>query len=146
MYPYTNYTPYNQYNYNNNNMTPLSHGDSLIKVTGVEGAKNYNIPPQSRIALFDANSDIFYVKTTDSAGIPTYKVYEFKEMDIPGFTSPMQNEQYVTKNELKGVIEDVKLFIRQQLSESSACSTTDITNKTTITGEQSGRSGNKIDE
>lgn len=76
----------------------------LIKVDGLQGAKAYQIPPDSAVAMFDKNEDIMYVKTTDSAGF--YK-------NILAFSiSPIQldtdNSQFVTRkefNELKEVIE-----------------------------------------
>lgn len=49
----------------------------LIKVTGIEGAKTYQMPPNGITALFDNNEDIFYIKSTDGAGFPTIKAYKF---------------------------------------------------------------------
>ena len=41
---------------------------NLIRVNGIEGARAYNMPPNSTVALFDGNEDIMYIKTTDGAG------------------------------------------------------------------------------
>lgn len=75
----------------------------LIKVTGLEGAKAYQMPPNSMAALFDAGSDVFFFKTTDGAGFPTIKAYAFSPIDM----EKSGNTEYVTRREfeeLKGMI------------------------------------------
>lgn len=52
--------------------------NGLVSVTGIEGAKAYQLPPNSAMPLFDANSDVLYLKTTDAAGYPTIREFEFK--------------------------------------------------------------------
>lgn len=50
----------------------------LIKVNGRAGAEAFRLDaPNSRVALFDANSDVFYIKTTDGAGYPSIEAYSF---------------------------------------------------------------------
>lgn len=74
----------------------------LIKVTGIDGAKAYQMPPNSITALFDSNEDIFYVKTTDGAGFPTIKTYKFtvieetakQEVSANDFISRAEFEQF----------------------------------------------------
>lgn len=49
------------------------HG--FVYVTGLDGAKAYQMPPNSEMPLFDSTADdIMYIKTTDGAGYPTIKV------------------------------------------------------------------------
>lgn len=55
--------------------------NGLISVTGIDGARAYPMPPNSSMALFDAESDLMYVKTTDGAGFPTIRTYRFEEVD-----------------------------------------------------------------
>ena len=52
------------YPYYNNYFQPQRQ--ELIKVNGLEGAKNYPLSPGSTIALFDAESDIMYIKSMDA--------------------------------------------------------------------------------
>lgn len=54
--------------------------NGFVSVTGMEGAKAYQMPPNSSIALFDRDSDTFYLKTTDSAGYPTVREFRFEEV------------------------------------------------------------------
>lgn len=88
--------------------------DGLIRVTGMEGARAYQMPPNSVVALFDGGQDIFYVKTTDGAGFPTIRAYAF---------TPLQDQaaapsgDYVTRaefNALKEMIEHGQQPVREQ--------------------------------
>lgn len=88
--------------------------DGLIRVTGMEGARAYQMPPNSAVALFDGGQDIFYVKTTDGAGFPTIRAYAF---------TPIQDQasapagDYVTRaefNALKEMIEHGQQPVREQ--------------------------------
>lgn len=65
------YAPY-QYNYRNE---PIQ----LIRVKGLDGAKAYQMPANSTSPLFDIDQDILYIKTTDGAGFPTIRTFEFTE-------------------------------------------------------------------
>lgn len=50
---------------------------NLIRVNGLEGAKAYQMSANSTVALFDANNDLMYVKSTDGAGFPSI-IYIFR--------------------------------------------------------------------
>ena len=65
-YPYYNFQPYQQ-------------KQELIRVNGIEGAKNYPLSPGSTIALFDAESDIMYIKSMDAGGFPSIRTFSFME-------------------------------------------------------------------
>ena len=69
-----------------------SQAQSLVRVTGIEGAKAYQMPPNSMMALFDANDDLFYFKTTDGGGFPTIKVFRFQEVQ----PSAQPSQEYAT--------------------------------------------------
>ena len=68
--------------------------NGLVSVTGIDGARAYQLPPNSSIALFDKDSDTFYLKTTDSAGYPTVREYRFEEVD-----AAEPKPTYVTRDE-----------------------------------------------
>ena len=87
---YNTYNPYNPYPaaYNQMNGYGQQTGyyqqnprDGIIRVTGMEGAKAYQMPPNSREALFDDTDDIMIIKVTDGAGFPTYKRAKLLWMD-----------------------------------------------------------------
>ena len=81
-------------------------GTQLIRVTGMEGAKAYQMPPNSAVPLFDADSDVMYVKTTDGAGFPTIRAFEFKPIEDPA--SATGSDQYVTRAEFDQTMAVIK--------------------------------------
>ena len=58
-------------------------------VNGIEGAKGYIIQPNSTVVLMDSEQNCFYLKTTNEAGVPSIRIFEFKEKTQ---TTPTQNE------------------------------------------------------
>lgn len=77
---------------------PPQPRDGLIRVTGMDGARAYQMPPNSAVALFDGGQDVFYVKTTDGAGFPTIRAYSFQPMDQ---AQAMSSTEYVTRAEFE---------------------------------------------
>ena len=75
---------------------PPQPRDGLIRVTGMDGARAYQMPPNSAVALFDGGQDVFYVKTTDGAGFPTIRAYSFQPMEQ---AQAMGASEYVTRAE-----------------------------------------------
>ena len=113
--PYT--MPQNNYMPNPSMTYPQSSmiiGDQLLKVNGIEGAKAFGTKPNSVVALFDANDDIMYIKTTDSANFPSIRKFRFTEIKEDEESS----SKYVTIEEFnkfkQEVIDNGKQFIQQQ--------------------------------
>ena len=102
-------------------MFPGQQPQNLIRVTGMDGAKAYQMPPNSSVALFDEGEDIFYVKTTDGAGFPTVRAFAFTPIEINQPAKPQG--EYVTREEfeeLKGMIFDGKQSVRKNSRTSPA--------------------------
>lgn len=91
-------SPYN--GYGQMNMQPVN---GLVSVTGIDGAKAYQLPPNSKMPLFDENDDVLYLKTTDAAGYPTVKTFRFEPMEqaSQGYTQG----DYVTCDEFNELLE-----------------------------------------
>lgn len=86
--------------------------NALIKVSGIEGARAYQMPPDSAIPLFHATEDVLYIKTTDGAGFPSIRQFRFEEID-----PQPSNADYVKRDEfeeLKGAIANVEQLVREQ--------------------------------
>ena len=82
--------------------------DGLVSVTGIEGARAYQLPPNSKMALFDADSDVFYVKTTDAGGFPTVRSFSFTPIEQVAPMPPIAD--YVPRSEfdkLARVVDDL---------------------------------------
>lgn len=100
----------------------------LIRVTGMDGAKAYQMPPNSVVPLFDADTDIMYVKSTDGAGFPTIRTFAFQPVENP----VPQNQQYVTRAEfenammqLREAMSDGQQPVRKSTRKSAAAATAD---------------------
>jgi hypothetical protein len=113
------YTPYqpnfnNQYNPYNPMIQPnpassmynatQTMGPQLTFVNGLDSAKAFPTQPNSRVALFDENDDIMYIKTTDASNFPTIKRYRFIE-EKESAKSP--SETYVTIEEFNQFKEEI---------------------------------------
>ena len=72
--------------------------DGLIRVTGTDGARAHQMPPNTAAALCDGGQDVFYVKTTDGAGFPTIRAYSFQPMEQ---AQAMGANDYVTRAEFE---------------------------------------------
>ena len=113
-WPYNNQTPvasgriFTNNNPTTNGMYPptfpsqtYSHFTNLIRVYGgLEGAKAYPLGPNSMVALFDSDSDIFYLKSTDVSGFPTIQIADFQFRDTENKESAaFPNQSTVASND-----------------------------------------------
>lgn len=84
------------------------HG--FVYVTGLEGAKAYQMPPNSEMPLFDSGGDVMYIKTTDGAGFPTIKICDVSEK---ADASTVPASSYVTHDELQRIYSDLTMQVEQ---------------------------------
>lgn len=87
----------------NSNLNSSTNQSQLIRVNGIDSAKAYPTSPNSTVALFDANEDIMYIKSTDASNFPTIRRFRFveeKETQIP-------TQQYVTMEEFNQFREEI---------------------------------------
>jgi len=102
----------------NNTVQPAfnTQTNGLIRVTGMEGAKAYQMAPNSITALFDSNEDIFYVKSTDGAGFPTIKSYQFTEITKQSNTEQASGD-FVSRQEFEQFKTEVMNNGKQSISK-----------------------------
>ena len=81
--------------------------NNLTRVTGIEGARMYQMPPNSTVALFDGGEDIFYVKSTDGAGFPTIRAFRFEEIQ----QQPVPQADYVTHEEFAALSRKIDVLM-----------------------------------
>lgn len=119
---YDTYMPRQQFQpYQMQPQFPPQQPQGLIRVTGIDGAKAYQMPPNSVTALFDGESDVFYVKSTDGAGFPTIKAFAFSPLE-----AVQPQSDFVTRQEfeeLKGMILNGKQSVRKSKSAAPASTT-----------------------
>ncbi len=112
--------PYlNMYQQNQNQSIYNQQTTTLTRVTGLEGARAYQMSPNSTVALFDNNDDLMYIKTTDGAGFPTIRTFSFNEVSQTNTQVPA-NTDYVTRAEFEKLKEELlngKQFIQQSTAD-----------------------------
>lgn len=129
--PYMNpmANPYGMQNGFQNPMAPVMTGsqpmqtamqqpsNGLIRVTGIDGAKAYQMPPNSVAALFDDSYDIMYVKSTDGAGFPTIRVFDFYEHKAETVLqqNSVNSENFATRQELQTLQQEIEQ-VKEMLS------------------------------
>lgn len=110
--------PYNnlQNNYNAQQFNPQqvnSNNTGLIRVTGIEGAKAYQMSANSVVALFDNNEDIMYIKSTDGANFPTIKTFKFTPYEI---SENAPTTDFISRQEFENFKQEVKSYAEQFIS------------------------------
>ena len=75
-------------------------GSNIISVTGIEGARAFNIAPNSSVLLLDP---VLYLKTSDSIGMQKITMYRLTEDQGTGSQGKIIKEgtsvEYVTKDD-----------------------------------------------
>lgn len=96
--------------YGQQSQPPMQTQTGLNRVTGIEGARAFQVPPNSVVPLFDDTQDVFYIKTTDSGGFPTLKGYRFSPIE----DAPTQPTQGLTRPEIEQIIREEIARYEQQ--------------------------------
>lgn len=84
---------------------PLNQG--LLWVQGEAGAKSYLVAPNTTVLLMDSEGSRFYLKSTDNAGMPNLRTFEYAEVS-PNSPQPAQpipdlDDKYVTRGEYEAL-------------------------------------------
>lgn len=77
---------------------------NLVYVQGEAGAKGYPVANGYTMLLMDSESQRFYIKQSDSMGMPTMKKYKFEEEIDPEPEKP----EYITKADLEEFKKEIK--------------------------------------
>lgn len=90
----------------------------IVWVQGIEGAKAHPVAPGQAVLLMDSDSDCLYLKSADMTGMPSLRVFDYKERvsapqetkneDFSQFATKEDISLYVTKDELKSTISELE--------------------------------------
>lgn len=83
---------------------PPQTNQGLLWVQGEAGAKSYLVAPNTTVLLMDSEGSRFYLKSTDNAGMPSLRVFEYSEVSQNALqaTQNLQinlDDKYVTREE-----------------------------------------------
>lgn len=106
-----NMSPYqNQFGYQNypQQTQPTPPQTNITFVNGIEGAKAFQLSPNSNFLMMDSENSRFYVKTTDSLGIANISSYSFTQDEkLPGRevmqNIPANTANFATSEELQEI-------------------------------------------
>lgn len=90
--------------------------NGLIWVQGEAGAKSYLVAPGSTVLLMDSESSTFYLKSTDSSGVPKLRFFEYQEkfpdMSREPASTDLKN-RYVTREEYAELTDRYEKLIKK---------------------------------
>ena len=95
---------------------PIQSNGGLIWVDNEEQAKNYLVAPNNVVPMFDKSSSAMYIKSSDGAGMPTFKKYKLIDVDeetpknAPKTHECTCGDKYATKeqiNDLRAKLDDL---------------------------------------
>lgn len=117
---YSNYPNYQNYNPNYQQQMPqnqmpqqpvqpnMSQNNGIIWVQGEAGAKSYLVAPNSTVQLWDSESQVIYLKSADSTGMPSIKIldYTIRNGENPSHIS--FNTDFATKEDIRHLEEQIE--------------------------------------
>ena len=116
---------------------PIQSNGGLIWVDNEEQAKNYLVAPNNVVPMFDKSSSAMYIKSSDGAGMPTFKKYKLIDVDeempknAPKTHECTCGDKFATKEQLnavEGKINDI-LAMYDELKDKQTTKTTKPTKK-----------------
>lgn len=100
--------------------------NGIMWVQGIEGAKAYQLPPNSNVILMDSDDSKFYIKSTDNVGMATLKTFKFEE--ITNSPSAQNNTQdFVTRDDFVKLKSEIGEYINTLFNNRNGV-TADLTN------------------
>ena len=105
-----NYMPRNQVSsYFNSSPSGVSTStNNLIWVQGIEGAKAWQLNPNSMVILLDSEAEgKMYIKVSDNIGMSTLRIFNYVE-EIPSTNkNNMDLSQYVKRDEVENLVKEL---------------------------------------
>lgn len=94
------------YSYNPTYQRPIMN-NGITWVQGIEGAKAFQMAPNSNAILMDSENDgRFYIKVSDNVGMCNLRKFKYEEETNTSTQVDMSN--YVTRKELEDAIRSIK--------------------------------------
>ena len=90
--------------------TTSSQLSSINWVQGEAGARSVPVPAGQKALLMDSETNVFYVKSSDTSGMPLpLRIFEYNEVDrVATNTTDGREDKYVTHEELNKILAELK--------------------------------------
>ena len=130
---------------------PPHTNQGLLWVQGEAGAKAYLMAPDSTVLLMDSEGSRFFLKSTDKAGLPSLRVFEYSEVsqNAPQAAQSVQNnldDKYVTRQEYDALLAKYAEIMNKLDSFRAPVLASDDTRKPAATGNKSRVKGGDSNE
>lgn len=108
--------------YQNHFQVPQTN-NGIIWVQGIEGAKAFQMTPNSNAVLLDSDTEgRFYIKISDNIGMCSLRIFKYEEIQQGSTTQPtVDMSDYVTKAEVNDLVDKL---VKERLNEESTISAT----------------------
>lgn len=89
---------------------PPQNNSGLVWVQGEAGAKSYLMAPGQTTLLMDSENQVFYIKSTDNAGMPQpLRIFDYTERTVERTEAPQapinnMDDKYVTRAEYEDMV------------------------------------------
>ena len=105
---YNNYFPMNYGAY----QMPQQQNNNMLWVVGENGADSYLVAPGQTVQLWDSTAPVFYLKTADSMGRPSKRIFDYTERGaVPQIPKSEPQSAYASREDvdyLKAEIESLR--------------------------------------
>ena len=92
------------------NPTPSTSTNNIVWVQGIEGAKAWQLSPNSMVILLDSEVEgKMYIKVSDNIGMSSLRIFNYTEEIASNATTnnDLDLSQFVRKDELVNLIKEV---------------------------------------
>lgn len=91
-----------------NYQQPTQQNSGIIWVQGEAGAKSYMVAPNNTVQLWDSESQVIYLKSADSSGMPSMKIIDYTIRNEP----QINHEQisYATKDDIFSLNQQIEML------------------------------------
>lgn len=76
---------------------PTAPSQVMILVNSEQEAMNWSVLPGNSVFFMDSNNKLFYIKSVDLSGIPSFKKYKFEEVVETKYDS----RDYISREEFE---------------------------------------------
>ena len=99
---------------------PPQTNQGLLWVSGEVGAKSYLVAPNSTVLLMDSDSSRFYLKSADNSGMPSLRIFEYKEVTNMAQNAPQDSRTVENNLDVRYVTRDEYDRLKRQYEEITA--------------------------
>lgn len=146
--------PQQNNNCNQNNMQqaqPPQTNQGILWVQGEAAARSYLVAPNSTVLLMDSETNRFYLKSANNAGMPSMQIFEYSEVsqNAPQAAQNVQNnldDKYVTRQEYDDLRAQYAEIMEKLDSFHTPVMASDDTRKPATAGNKSRNKGGDSNE